>query len=86
MKIQGEKALYVTGEESDQQIRMRADRLNLTNSSCQILTEVNIQNIFQQIQEIQPSLLVIDSVQTLKSNNIDSTPRTIYRLKNVPQN
>ena len=81
LKIQGEKALYVTGEESDQQIRMRADRLNLTNSSCQILTEVNIQNIFQQIQEIQPSLLVIDSVQTLKSNNIDSAPGTISQIK-----
>jgi len=81
LKIQGEKALYVTGEESDQQIRMRADRLNLTNSSCQILTEVNIQNIFQQIQEIQPSLLVIDSVQTLQTNNIDSAPGTISQIK-----
>ena len=81
LKIQGEKALYVTGEESDQQIRMRADRLNLTNSSCQILTEVNIQNIFQQIHEIQPSLLVIDSVQTLQTNNIDSAPGTISQIK-----
>ena len=81
LKIQGEKALYVTGEESDQQIRMRADRLNLTNSSCQILTEVNIQNIFQQIQETKPSLLVIDSVQTLQTNNIDSAPGTISQIK-----
>ncbi len=81
LKIQGEKTLYVTGEESDQQIRMRADRLNLTNSSCQILTEVNIQNIFQQIQEIQPSLLVIDSVQTLQTNNIDSAPGTISQIR-----
>ena len=81
LKIQNEKALYVTGEESDQQIRMRADRLNLTNSSCQILTEVNIQNIFQQIQQIQPSLLVIDSVQTLQTNNIDSAPGTISQIK-----
>tara|TARA_B100001741_G_C16554393_1_gene601594 strand:- start:3244 stop:4611 length:1368 start_codon:yes stop_codon:yes gene_type:complete len=81
LKIQGEKTLYVTGEESDQQIRMRADRLSLTNSSCQILTEVNIQNIFQQIQEIQPSLLVIDSVQTLQTNNIDSAPGTISQIK-----
>ena len=81
LKIQGEKTLYVTGEESDQQIRMRADRLNLTNSSCQILTEVNIQNIFQQIQETKPSLLVIDSVQTLQTNNIDSAPGTISQIK-----
>ena len=81
LKIQGEKVLYITGEESDQQIRMRADRLNLTNSSCQILTEVNIQNIFQQIHEIQPSLLVIDSVQTLQTNNIDSAPGTISQIK-----
>lgn len=81
LKIQGEKVLYITGEESDQQIRMRADRLNLTNSSCQILTEVNIQNIFQQIQETKPSLLVIDSVQTLQTNNIDSAPGTISQIK-----
>ena len=81
LKIQNEKILYVTGEESDQQIRMRADRLNLSDSSCQILTETNTQHIFQQIQEIQPTLLVVDSIQTLNTDSIDSSPGTISQIR-----
>jgi DNA repair protein RadA/Sms len=81
LKIQNEKILYVTGEESDQQIRMRADRLNLSDSSCQILTETNTQHIFQQIQEVQPTLLVIDSIQTLHTNNIDSSQGSISQIR-----
>ncbi len=81
LKIQNEKILYVTGEESDQQIRMRADRLNLSDSSCQILTETNTQHIFQQIQEIQPTVLVVDSIQTLNTDSIDSSPGTISQIR-----
>jgi len=81
LRIKHEKLLYVTGEESDQQIRMRADRLNLSDSSCQILTETNTQNIFQQIQEVQPSILVIDSIQTLQTNSIDSSPGSISQIR-----
>jgi len=81
LKLKNEKLLYVTGEESDQQIRMRADRLNQLDSSCQILTETNTQNIFQQIQEVQPSILVIDSIQTLQTNSIDSSPGSISQIR-----
>jgi DNA repair protein RadA/Sms len=81
LRIQNEKILYVTGEESDQQIRMRADRLNLSDSNCQILTETNTQNIFQQIQEVQPTVLVIDSIQTLQTNSIDSSPGSISQIR-----
>ncbi|MFL2569903.1 MAG: DNA repair protein RadA [Flavobacteriales bacterium] len=81
LRIQNEKILYVTGEESDQQIRMRADRLNLSDSSCQILTETNTQHIFQQIQEVQPSILIIDSIQTLHTNSIDSSPGSISQIR-----
>ena len=81
LRIKNEKLLYVTGEESDQQIRMRADRLNQLDSSCQILTETNTQNIFQQIQEVQPSILVIDSIQTLQTNTIDSSPGSISQIR-----
>ena len=81
LRIQNEKILYVTGEESDQQIRMRADRLNLSDSSCQILIETNTQHIFQQIQKIQPTLLVIDSVQTLQTNSIGSSPGSISQIR-----
>ena len=81
LRIKNEKLLYVTGEESDQQIRMRADRLNQLDSSCQILTETNTQNIFQQIQEVQPSVLVVDSIQTLQTNTIDSSPGSISQIR-----
>ena len=81
LRIKNEKLLYVTGEESDQQIRMRADRLNQLDSSCQILTETNTQNIFQQIQEVQPSILVVDSIQTLQTNTIDSSPGSISQIR-----
>lgn len=81
LKLKNETLLYVTGEESDQQIRMRADRLNQLDSSCQILTETNTQNIFQQIQEVQPSILVIDSIQTLQTNTIDSSPGSISQIR-----
>ena len=81
LRIQNEKILYVTGEESDQQIRMRADRLNLSDSSCQILIETNTQHIFQQIQKVQPTLLVIDSIQTLQTNSIGSSPGSISQIR-----
>ena len=81
LRIQKEKILYVTGEESDQQIRMRADRLNLSDSSCQILIETNTQHIFQQIQKVQPTLLVIDSIQTLQTNSIGSSPGSISQIR-----
>ena len=81
LRIKNESLLYVTGEESDQQIRMRADRLNLSKSECQILTETNTQNIFQQIQEVQPTILVIDSIQTLYTNAIDSSPGSISQIR-----
>ena len=81
LKIQNENILYVTGEESDQQIRMRADRLNFSDSNCQILCETNTQHIFQQIQEIKPTILVIDSIQTLYTNSIDSSAGSISQIR-----
>ena len=75
------KVLYVTGEESDKQIRMRAERLGLKESSCHILTETNTQNIFQQIVAVQPDLLVVDSIQTLQTNSIESSPGSISQIR-----
>ena len=75
------KVLYVTGEESDKQIRMRAERLGLKESSCNILTETNTQNIFQQIVAVQPDLLVVDSIQTLQTNSIESSPGSISQIR-----
>jgi DNA repair protein RadA/Sms len=75
------RVLYVSGEESDQQIKMRADRIGHQNDACFILTETNLQNIFLQAEEIQPQLLVIDSIQTLHSNQIESSPGSISQVR-----
>lgn len=73
--------LYVSGEESEQQIKMRAERIGLTNQHCYILTETNIQNIFKQAEETQPELLIIDSIQTLYSTQIESSPGSISQVR-----
>ena len=75
------KILYVSGEESEQQIRMRAERIGLENQKCYILTETNLQNIFKQAEDTQPQLLVIDSIQTLFSSNIESSPGSISQVR-----
>ncbi|WP_454804628.1 DNA repair protein RadA [Mucilaginibacter phyllosphaerae] len=96
------KVLYVSGEESDHQIKMRAERLtpqppeggafdepgSLTPPSggrgagaCFILTETSTQNIFKQIEELQPDVLVIDSIQTLHSSHVESTPGSVSQVR-----
>jgi DNA repair protein RadA/Sms len=81
LRLKNQKVLYVSGEESDKQIRMRANRLGLTDSECHILTETNTQNVFQQIVEIQPNIVVIDSIQTLQTNILDSSPGSISQIR-----
>lgn len=81
VKLKGQRVLYVSGEESDQQIKMRADRIGIENDTCFILTETNIQNIFTQAEDIQPQLLVIDSIQTLYSSQIESSPGSISQVR-----
>lgn len=75
------KVLYVSGEESDQQIKMRSERIGVLNDDCFILTETNIQNIFKQAEQVQPKLLVIDSIQTLYSSQIESSPGSISQVR-----
>jgi DNA repair protein RadA/Sms len=75
------KVLYVSGEESDQQIKMRAERIGENNRNCYILTETNIQNIFKQSEETSPELLIIDSIQTLYSSQIESAPGSISQIR-----
>tara|TARA_Y100000385_G_C13107562_1_gene649258 strand:+ start:528 stop:1889 length:1362 start_codon:yes stop_codon:yes gene_type:complete len=75
------KVLYVSGEESDQQIKMRSERIGALNDNCFILTETNVQNIFKQAEQVQPELLVIDSIQTLYSSQIESSPGSISQVR-----
>ncbi len=81
LTLQGIRTLYVSGEESANQIKMRADRIGIANQECFLLTETNTQKIFKQIKEVQPDLLVIDSVQTLHSNYIESSAGSISQIR-----
>ncbi|WP_139957105.1 DNA repair protein RadA [Flavicella sediminum] len=76
-----QRILYVSGEESQSQIKMRAERLHSKNSNCLILTETNTQAIFKSIEENEPEVLVIDSIQTLYTNQIDASPGTVSQIK-----
>lgn len=73
--------LYVSGEESEQQIKMRADRLKIANKKFYLLTETSVQKIFTEVKKIKPQLLIIDSVQTLQTNNIESSAGSITQIR-----
>ena len=75
------KVLYVSGEESQSQIKMRAERLQNSNTNCLILTETNTQNIFRAIEDINPEVVVIDSIQTLYTEYIDASPGSISQIR-----
>ncbi len=73
--------LYVSGEESLNQIKMRADRIGITNEECLLLNETCVENIVQRMKEVKPSFVIIDSIQTMFSKYLDSTPGTISQIR-----
>jgi len=73
--------LYVSGEESAQQLKMRANRLSFLNEKTLILTETSLQNIIQQISNTETDLVIIDSIQTLLSDELDSVPGSISQVR-----
>jgi len=73
--------LYISGEESEQQIKMRADRLNVQNENFYLLTETNTQTIFSEIKKLKPQLVIVDSIQTLQTPYIDSSPGSISQIR-----
>jgi len=75
------KVLYVSGEESEQQIKMRASRIGLQNNQCYIFTETSTSNIISKTDEIQPQLIVIDSIQTLYSPSMESSPGSVSQIR-----
>ena len=75
------KILYVSGEESEKQIKMRAERINKKSAHCYILTETSTQNIFQQIEHLNPDILIVDSIQTLHTAVIESSPGSISQVR-----
>jgi len=85
LSLQKAKILYVSGEESEQQIKMRAERLSTkpqgSNENFYMLAETGTKNIFQAIETVQPNLVIIDSIQTLHSNMLDSSAGSIGQVR-----
>lgn len=77
------KVLYVSGEESDKQVKLRADRLNITSENIMFLGETDIDRIDEEIIEMNPKLVVIDSIQTMYSNEITSAPGTVSQVREI---
>lgn len=75
------KVLYVSGEESESQIKLRAERIGIQNPQCQVLTETLLDNILSHIAQDRPEVLIVDSIQTLYSDQLDSTPGSISQIK-----
>ena len=75
------KVLYVSGEESLTQIKMRADRIGITNENCLLLNETCIETIKAKFKEVNPSFVIIDSIQTIYSKFLDSTPGTVSQVR-----
>lgn len=81
LSLQLEKVLYVSGEESEAQIKMRAARMRHQSDRCYILNETSLAHVFQQINQLKPSLLVIDSIQTLHTHPIESAAGSVAQVR-----
>lgn len=76
-----QKVLYVSGEESEQQIKMRAERIGFQNEDCFLLNETSTQHLAQHFGQLQPDIVIIDSIQTLHTATIDSTPGSVSQIR-----
>lgn len=81
LNLKNHTTLYISGEESAQQIKLRGNRLNSDNDRCLIVSETSMENIFSHIKNTKPDVLVIDSIQTLGTQNIDSAPGSISQIR-----
>src|SRR5215212_8470430 len=81
LQLQDIIVLYISGEESEQQIKMRADRLGIKNENFYLLTETSTQVIFSEIKKLKPGLIIVDSIQTLESSFIDSSQGSVSQIR-----
>ncbi|MCE6990764.1 DNA repair protein RadA [Dyadobacter sp. CY323] len=81
LTLSNKKVLYISGEESDQQIKMRAERMSSKSEKCYILTETHTQNIFRQIEDFKPEILIVDSIQTMQSAYIESGAGSVSQVR-----
>lgn len=75
------RVLYVSGEESAQQIKMRSERINQNNGNCYVLIETNVENIVEKAKEVEPQIIIIDSIQTMTTFDIDSSAGSISQIR-----
>ena len=81
LKLKNILTLYVSGEESARQLKLRADRIGLENDNCLLLCETNLDEIFKNVKEVSPQLLIVDSIQTIYSEALESSPGTISQVR-----
>ena len=81
LHLANKKVLYISGEESQTQIKMRADRIGIRNENCLILTETDTKEITKHIKDVQPDIIIVDSIQTLSSPYIDATAGTVSQIR-----
>ena len=81
VRLKGWKVLYISGEESEQQIQQRAIRIGNSNEECYILTETATHKIFHFIKELQPDIVIVDSIQTVHSKSIEATPGSVSQIR-----
>lgn len=81
LRLGKKKVLYVSGEESVQQIKLRAERIEYEKSACMIVCETRLETIFEHIKECSPQLIIIDSIQTMSSETVDSSPGSVAQIR-----
>lgn len=82
LQLQGKRTLYISGEESTKQLKLRADRLAVqSNQECYIVSETSLEQIFVHIQNVKPDLVVIDSIQTISTETVESSPGSVSQVR-----
>ncbi len=81
LSLKGKRILYVSGEESEQQLKLRADRITTNAGECYIVSETNLETIFRHIKDVAPDIVVIDSIQTISTENADSVPGSLTQVR-----
>ena len=81
LRLAGKRVLYVSGEESVQQIKLRAQRIEYEKSNCMIVCETRLETIFEHIKECSPELVIIDSIQTMNSETVESSPGSVAQIR-----
>ncbi|MEZ5012593.1 MAG: DNA repair protein RadA [Bacteroidales bacterium] len=81
LKMNGRKILYVSGEESGEQIRLRSERLEDSNPDCLVYSETSLENIFAQAGKLNPALVIIDSIQTVSTSDLESSAGSVSQVR-----